>query len=54
VRAFHIAVVVCAGLLAGGGLAGALGIANPRRVVQARQCPGGQLTGVPEAAVERS
>ena len=50
VRAFHEAVVICAVLLAGGGIAGALGIVNPRRVVKAETCPGGQLAGVPEPA----
>jgi hypothetical protein len=52
VRAFHIAVLVCAGLLASGGIAGALGIANPRRTVLARGCSGGQLAGAPAAAVD--
>ena len=52
VRAFHEVVVVCAGLIAGGGLVGVLGIANPRRTVKARNCPGGQLVAVPLPAVE--
>ncbi len=55
VRAFHQAVVICAALVAGGGVAGALGIRNARRVVRAEQCSGGQLVGVPEpAATSRS
>ena len=54
VRAFHEAVVICAGLVAAGGVAGALGIVNPRRVVHAESCPGGQLVGVPEPAVEQA
>ena len=51
VRAFHEVVVICAALLAGGGVAGAVGIANPRRPVHAEGCSGGQLYGVPEPAV---
>jgi EmrB/QacA subfamily drug resistance transporter len=54
VRAFHQVVVVCAGLLAAGGVAGFLGIVNPRRAIQAQTCSGGQLYGVPvPAAVPR-
>ena len=50
VRAFHEAVVICAGLVAAGGIAGAIGITNPRRAVKAEACPGGQLAGAPEPA----
>ena len=53
VRAFHHAVLICAALVAGGGVAGALGITNPRRTVRAEGCPGGQLTGAPEPAGAR-
>jgi predicted MFS family arabinose efflux permease len=35
-----------------GGVAGLVGIVNPRRPVKAEQCPGGQLAGVPEPAAE--
>jgi hypothetical protein len=52
VRAFHQVVVVCAALVAAGGVVGALGIVNPRRTVEARTCPGGQLVGVPQPAVD--
>ena len=52
VDAFHQAVVICAALVAAGGIAGALGIANPRRVVEAERCSGGQLVGVPEPATD--
>ena len=45
-------VVICAVLVAAGGVAGALGIVNPRRRVEAERCSGGQLAGVPEPAVE--
>ena len=44
VDAFHRVVVICAALVAVGGVVGALGIANPRRVVEA--------VGVPEPAVD--
>ena len=47
-RAFHEVVVICAVLVAAGGVAGAIGIANPRRAVAAEGCAGGQLVGVPE------
>lgn len=54
VRAFHQVVVICAALVAAGGVAGSLGITNLRRVVAAERCPGGQLVGAPRPAVERS
>jgi EmrB/QacA subfamily drug resistance transporter len=50
VRAFHQAMAICAGLVAAGGIAGLVGIVNPRRVVHAEECPGGQLAGAPEPA----
>jgi predicted MFS family arabinose efflux permease len=50
VRAFHEAMLICAALVAAGGVAGALGIVNPRRAIRAEGCPGGQLAGVPEPA----
>ncbi len=53
VRAFHEAVLICAGLVGAGGIAGAIGITNPRRTVRAESCPGGQLVGIPEPAVDR-
>jgi EmrB/QacA subfamily drug resistance transporter len=52
VDAFHMVVVISAVLLVVGGLAGAVGIENPRRTVDAEGCPGGQLVGIPEPAVE--
>ena len=52
VSAFHQAVAICAALVAAGGIAGALGITNPRRVVEAEKCAGGQLVGAPEPAAE--
>jgi predicted MFS family arabinose efflux permease len=54
VRAFHQALVICAVLVAAGGLAGAIGITNPRRSLEAEGCAGGQLVGVPESAVPRN
>ena len=53
VRAFHDVVVVCAALVAAGGIVGTLGIVNPRRAVEARRCPGGQLVAVPRPVVEK-
>ena len=50
VDAFHVAVAICAALVAAGGIAGLTGIVNPRRSVEAERCPGGQLAGVPEPA----
>ena len=51
-RAFHEAVLICAVLVAVGGVAGALGITNPRRTVKAERCGGGQLVGIPEPAID--
>ena len=50
VDAFHEAVVVCAALVAGGGVVAAFGIENPRRRVKAEECAGGQLVAVPRPA----
>ena len=54
VRAFHQVVLVCAALVAAGGITGVLGITNPRRTVEAERCSGGQLYGAPEPAVEHA
>ena len=54
VRAFHQAVLICAVLVASGGVLGAIGITNPRRAVEARRCAGGQLVGAPKPAVDPS
>jgi len=53
VRAFHQVVLICAVLVAAGGIVGAVGIVNPRRVVAAEACSGGQLVAVPRPAVEQ-
>jgi predicted MFS family arabinose efflux permease len=50
VRAFHEALIICGALVALGGVAGLVGIVNPRRAVAAKGCAGGQLAGAPEAA----
>jgi EmrB/QacA subfamily drug resistance transporter len=50
VHASHEAMLICAGLFALSGALGLAGIVNPRRHVKAEQCPGGQLSGAPEAA----
>jgi EmrB/QacA subfamily drug resistance transporter len=52
VHAFHVAVAVCAALIAAGGVAGVIGIVNPRRAVNAAGCPGGQLVGSPQLPQE--
>lgn len=51
VQAFHQVVLICGLLVAAGGVAGAVGITNPTRAVDAEQCPGGQLVGAPLPAV---
>jgi EmrB/QacA subfamily drug resistance transporter len=50
VSAFHLAILICGILVAAGGVAGLLGIVDPRRSVEAGSCPGGQLVGVPGPA----
>jgi EmrB/QacA subfamily drug resistance transporter len=50
VRAFHHAILICAALVASGGIAAGIGIVNPRRRVRGEECPGGQLVGVPKPA----
>jgi EmrB/QacA subfamily drug resistance transporter len=54
VHAFHDTIAICAVLLAAGGLAGAIGIVNPRRPADAEGCSGGQLYGAPRPAVAAS
>ena len=46
-EAFRVGIGVAGGLVIIGGLIGAAGIRNPRRIVQAKQCAGGQLAGAP-------
>ena len=45
--AFRVGIGVMGGLVAIGGMIGAVGIRNPRRVVRAKTCAGGQLAGAP-------
>jgi EmrB/QacA subfamily drug resistance transporter len=45
--AFRLGIGVAGGLVIVGGLIGAAGIRNPRRVVRAERCAGGQLAGAP-------
>jgi EmrB/QacA subfamily drug resistance transporter len=45
--AFRVGIGVAGGLVIIGGLIGAAGIRNPRRVVRAERCSGGQLAGAP-------
>jgi EmrB/QacA subfamily drug resistance transporter len=42
---FHLGMGIAALLVAAGGLAGAIGVRNPARVVSAEECEGGQLVG---------
>ncbi|EHN09687.1 transmembrane efflux protein [Patulibacter medicamentivorans] len=46
-HSFHLGMGVSAGLLLLGGALGAAGIRNPRRLVRASECAGGQLVGQP-------
>jgi EmrB/QacA subfamily drug resistance transporter len=50
VVAFHHAVLICGVLVAAGGIVGLLGIADPKRDVDAEHCSGGQLVAAPAAA----
>jgi hypothetical protein len=44
-EAFHLGLGIAALLVAAGGVAGAIGVRNPRRPVLAEECEGGQLVG---------
>lgn len=46
-RAFRVGIGVASALVIIGGLIGAAGIRNPKRIVHASECPGGQLAGAP-------
>lgn len=48
--AFRLGLGIAGGLVILGGAIGAAGIRNPRRVVRADQCPGGQIVGAPRDA----
>jgi Major Facilitator Superfamily len=51
-EAFRVGIGVASVLVVLGGLIGAAGIQNPRRVVRAQQCAGGQLAGAPLDAAD--
>lgn len=48
---FHEAMLIYSALFAASGAIGAIGIANPRRDVEAAACPGGQLVDAPQASL---
>lgn len=52
--AFHLGMTISAGLVLLGGLMSAVGIQNPKRKVDAADCPGGQLAGQPRDAARQS
>jgi EmrB/QacA subfamily drug resistance transporter len=54
ITAFHVGIAISTGLVAVGGLLGLFGIVNPRRRVEAEDCPGGQLVGVSREAARQS
>jgi MFS family permease len=52
-HSFHLGLAIAAVLVALGGIAGALGVRNPQRVVHAATCEGGALVGAsPEVVTE--
>ena len=54
VGAFRVGMGISAALVAFGGVLGLLGIRNPRRRVDAADCPGGQLVGQPRDGARQS
>ena len=54
VKAFHVAIAIATVLVAVGGVLGLVGIVNPRRRVEAADCPGGQLVGATGEAARHS
>jgi EmrB/QacA subfamily drug resistance transporter len=54
VGAFRVGMGISAALVAFGGVLGLLGIRNPRRRVDAADCPGGQLVGQPRDGTRQS
>jgi EmrB/QacA subfamily drug resistance transporter len=54
VTSFHVGIWIATVLVALGGVLGLVGIRNPRRRVDARDCPGGQLAGVPREGARHS
>jgi EmrB/QacA subfamily drug resistance transporter len=54
VAAFHEIVMMCAALVAIGGIVGSIGITNPKKDIDAERCSGGQLVGTPGPAAVKS
>jgi EmrB/QacA subfamily drug resistance transporter len=54
VSAFRLGAGIAAALVAFGGVLGLVGIQNPRRRVEAKDCPGGQLAGVTREGARQS
>ena len=54
IDAFHVGIAISTVLVALGGFLGLLGIVNPRRRVEAEDCPGGQLVGMSREAARQS
>jgi len=54
VSAFRLGMGIAAGLVALGGVLALVGVENPRRRVEASDCSGGQLAGVPREAARQS
>jgi hypothetical protein len=54
VHSFHLGMAIAAILLAIGGIAGALGVRNPRGRIRAEECSRGQLVGVGREIPERA
>ena len=54
VKAFRVAMAIATALVAMGGVLGLIGIVNPRRRVDAADCPGGQLAGATAEAARHS